>query len=72
MLAWIRGAGLTYLLGGLLLCAVVLFTLIVIHRTNTRLLQLHAQGHGGNARSCWLAGTGYTRCAACWASRRSR
>jgi hypothetical protein len=49
VLAWIRGAGLAYLVGGLLLFAVVLFTFIVIHPTNTRLLQLHAQGHVGNA-----------------------
>jgi len=50
LLAWALGDGLGYLAGGLLLLAVVPFTLVVIRPTNTRLLQLHIQGQVGNAQ----------------------
>ena len=37
--AWLNGAGLVWLIGGILLGAVVPFTLFVIFRTNNRLLE---------------------------------
>ena len=50
ILAGALGDGFGYLLGALLLLAVVVFTLVVILPTNQRLLQLHAQGQVGNAQ----------------------
>lgn len=50
LLAWGLGGALGYLVGALLLLAVVVFTLVVIRPTNKRLLQLHAQGQVGNGQ----------------------
>ncbi len=49
VLAWALVGRLGYLVGGLLLLAVVPFTLIVIFPTNRLLLELHATGQVGNA-----------------------
>mgnify|MGYP003450508066 CR=1 FL=1 len=50
VLAWALLGGLGYLVGALLLLAVVPFTLLVVFPTNKRLLELHAEGQIGNAR----------------------
>lgn len=50
VLAWALLGGLGYLVGALLLLAVVPFTLLVVSPTNKRLLELHAEGQIGNAR----------------------
>ena len=47
--AWALRGGLGYLVGALLLLAVVPFTLIVIFPTNHALLDLHAKGQVGGA-----------------------
>jgi hypothetical protein len=44
------GGGLGYLVGALLLLAVVPFMLLVVYLTNKLLLDLHAKGEVGNAR----------------------
>ena len=49
VLAWALLGGLGYLVGALLLLAVVPFTLLVVFPTNKRLLELHAKGQIGNA-----------------------
>jgi hypothetical protein len=49
VLAWALRGGLGYLVGALLLLAVVPFTLLVVFPTNKRLLELHAKGQIGNA-----------------------
>ena len=49
VLAWALRGGLGYLVGALLLLAVVPFTLLVVFPTNKRLLELHASGQIGNA-----------------------
>jgi uncharacterized membrane protein len=49
VLTWARGGGLGYLVGALLLLAVVPFTLFVVFPTNKRLLDLHARGEVGDA-----------------------
>ena len=49
VLAWIVGGGTGYLVGAVLLLAVVPFTLIVILPTNRRLHDLRARGHIGDA-----------------------
>lgn len=49
--AWALLGGLGYLVGALLLLAVVPFTLLVVFPTNKRLLELHAEGQIGNARA---------------------
>jgi hypothetical protein len=49
VLAWAFGARVSYLTGGLLLLAVVPFTLFVIYPTNKLLLELHAQSKVDNA-----------------------
>ncbi|HXJ79922.1 MAG TPA: DUF1772 domain-containing protein [Candidatus Methylomirabilis sp.] len=46
---WLRG-GLGYLVGALLLLAVVPFTLLVIFPTNHALLELHAKGQARDAQ----------------------
>ena len=48
-LAWTFRGGLGYLVGALLLLAVVPFTLLVVFPTNKRLLDLHAAGQADNA-----------------------
>ena len=48
-LAWAFLGGLGYLVGALLLLAVVPFTLLVVFPTNKRLLDLHAAGQADNA-----------------------
>lgn len=48
-LAWALGGPPGYLVGALLLLAIVPFTLIVIFPTNKRLLELHARGEIGDA-----------------------
>ena len=48
--AWALLGGLGYLVGALLLLAVVPFTLLVVSPTNKRLMALHAEGQVGNAR----------------------
>jgi hypothetical protein len=48
-LAWALLGGLGYLVGALLLLAVVPFTLFVVFPTNKLLLDLHARGQVGNA-----------------------
>jgi Domain of unknown function (DUF1772) len=49
MLVWAFLGGLGYLVGALLLLAVVPFTLFVVFPTNKLLLDLHAGGQVGNA-----------------------
>ena len=49
VLAWALRGGLGYLVGALLLLAVVPFTLLVVFPTNKRLLELHARGQIGKA-----------------------
>ena len=49
VLAWTLLGGLGYLVGALLLLAVVPFTLLVVFPTNKLLLDLHAKGQVGNA-----------------------
>jgi ABC-type Fe3+-siderophore transport system permease subunit len=49
VVVWALGSGPGYVIGGLLLLAVVPFTLLVVLPTNTRLLDLHARGDVGNA-----------------------
>lgn len=49
VLTWAFLGGLGYLVGALLLLAVVPFTLLVVFPTNKRLLDLHAKGEVGNA-----------------------
>jgi len=49
LLAWAFVGGVGYLVGALLLLAVVPFTLLVVFPTNKRLLELHASGQIGNA-----------------------
>ena len=49
VVTWLLAGGLGYLIGGLLLLAVVPFTLLVVFPTNTRLLELHARREVGNA-----------------------
>ena len=49
VLTWALRGGLSYLVGALLLLAVVPFTLLVVLPTNKRLLALHAQGDVGHA-----------------------
>jgi hypothetical protein len=50
VLTWALRGGLGYLVGALLLLAVVPFTLLVVWPTNKRLLALHAQGDVRNAQ----------------------
>lgn len=49
VLSWALAGGLGYLIGGLLLLAVVPFTLLVVFPTNKLLLDLHAKREVGNA-----------------------
>lgn len=49
MLTWAFRGGLGYLVGALLLLAVVPFTLVVVLPTTTRLLDLHASGEVAHA-----------------------
>lgn len=49
VLAWALLGGFGYLVGALLLLAVVPYTLLVVFPTNKRLLELHAKGQIGNA-----------------------
>ena len=49
MLAWALGGGLGYLFGALLLLAVVPFTLLIVSRTDKRLLDLFATDEVENA-----------------------
>ena len=49
VLTWALVGGLGYLVGALLLFAVVPFTLLVVFPTNKRLLDLHAKGEVGDA-----------------------
>jgi len=50
VVAWSRGSGAGWLVGGLLLGAMVPFTLVVIMPTNRRLLDRELEGGSGEAR----------------------